>query len=116
MALIMHGIGVNEPPPDGGKPPLAAAIEGTCTPDVLRVLVESREQVNITTNLWDTLLSKLPSTSFQRPLIQVIVSRAVVAESKHVILLRLGARENARDRVGNTPFLLACRGIDDSPV
>jgi ankyrin repeat protein len=165
-ALMQHGASVNDPSPVNSKPPLAAAIDGTCLPEILDLLVDSGAQVDLTLGIWNSLFSKLPDAhGAARPLIEKILTSARVSEPIHKLLvsaisdcmvqcrqelikllidkgadihgvdlfgrtslhwaafvgdvsttgllLGLGARHDARDKLGNTPLLLAYRGIHD---
>ncbi|KAL3490012.1 ankyrin repeat-containing domain protein [Aspergillus germanicus] len=164
-ALMQHGANVNDSSPFANtNPPLAAAIDGTCLPEMLNFLVESGARVDLTLDIWNSLFSKLlDAHGPARPLIEKILSSANISEPIHnllilvisdcmmqcrqqlikslidkgadihgvdsfgrtclhwaalvgdvwttELLLGLGARQDVRDKLGNTARLLAYRGI-----
>jgi ankyrin repeat protein len=165
-ALMQHGASVNDPSPANTNPPLAAAIDGVCVPEMLELLVESGAQVGLTLGIWNSLFSKLPDAhGADRPLIEKVLTNARVSEPIHALLisaisdcmvqccqelikllvnkgadihgvdsfgrtclhwaalvgdvwttgllLGLGARQDVRDKLGNTALLLAYRGVSD---
>jgi hypothetical protein len=165
-ALMHHGASVNDPTPANTKPPLAAAIDGTCLLEMLDLLVESGAQADLTLGLWNSLFSKLPEAhGAARPFIEKILISVRVSDPVQELLvsaisdcmvqcrqdlikllidkgadihgvdlfgrtslhwaafvgdicttglfLELGARHDARDKLGNTALLLAFRGISD---
>ncbi|KAL3454074.1 hypothetical protein BJX65DRAFT_301864 [Aspergillus insuetus] len=58
--LVQHGANAREPPAGGGKSLLTTAIDGTCIPEVVDVLVKSGEEASFTLDTWNSLFSKLP--------------------------------------------------------